>query len=147
MVNAAARQHRPAPGGVSGEGSRATRLVGSARRPQAAPGSRETASVGCNACGGRYQACLPKEGTMATPPDLPQESKRVTAGVLGILIGGLGIHRFILGDTTGGILRIVITVVTCGFGSLIGLVEGIIYLTKSEADFVRIYQVEKKAWF
>lgn len=84
---------------------------------------------------------------MATPPDLPQESKRVTAGVLGILIGGLGIHRFILGDTTGGILRIVISVVTCGLGSMLGLIEGIIYLTKSDADFIRIYQVEKKPWF
>lgn len=84
---------------------------------------------------------------MATPPDLPQESKRVVAGVLAILIGGFGLHRFILGDTTGGILRIVISVLTCGLGGMLGLVEGIIYLTKSDADFIRIYQVEKKAWF
>jgi len=84
---------------------------------------------------------------MTTPPSLPQESKRVLAGVLGIVLGGLGIHRFMLGDTTGGILRIVITVITCGFGSLLGLIEGIIYLTKSDAEFVQMYQVEKKAWF
>ena len=85
---------------------------------------------------------------MTTPPDLPpQESKRVLCGVMGLLIGSLGIHRFVLGDTTGGILRIVITIVTCGLGSLIGFIEGIIYLTKSDADFVRIYEVEKKAWF
>ena len=85
---------------------------------------------------------------MTTPPDLPpQESKRVLCGVMGLLIGSLGIHRFVLGDTTGGILRIVITIVTCGVGSLIGFIEGIIYLTKSDADFVRIYEVEKKAWF
>jgi len=75
------------------------------------------------------------------------ESKRVVAGVLAILLGGLGIHRFILGDAVGGILRIVITFVTCGLGSLIGLIEGIIYLTKSDAEFVQTYQVEKKAWF
>lgn len=85
---------------------------------------------------------------MATPPNVPaQDSKRVLAGVLGILFGGLGIHRFVLGDTTGGILRIVITVVTCGLGNLIGLVEGIIYLTKNDADFIETYQVQKKAWF
>ena len=85
---------------------------------------------------------------MTTPPDLPpQESKRVLCGVMGLLLGSLGIHRFVLGDTTGGILRIVITIVTCGVGSLIGFIEGIIYLTKSDADFVRIYQVEKKGWF
>lgn len=84
---------------------------------------------------------------MTQPPNLPQESKRVLAGVLGILLGGIGVHRFVLGDTTGGILRIVITLVTCGFGSIIGLIEGIMYLTKSDADFVQIYQVGKKAWF
>jgi TM2 domain-containing membrane protein YozV len=85
---------------------------------------------------------------MTTPPSLPQESKRVLTGVLAILFGWLGVHRFILGDTTGGILRIVISVVTCTFGgSIIGLIEGIIYLTKSDAEFIQIYQVEKKAWF
>jgi ABC-type nitrate/sulfonate/bicarbonate transport system permease component len=31
----------------------------------------------------------------------------------------LGVHRFILGDAGGGILRIVISLVTCGIGSLI----------------------------
>jgi len=84
---------------------------------------------------------------MTTPPSLPQESKRVLAGVLGIVLGGLGLNRFVLGDTTGGILRIVITIVTCGAGHLIGFIEGIIYLTKTDAEFVQMYQVEKKAWF
>lgn len=85
---------------------------------------------------------------MTNPPDLPpQDSQRVLCGVMGILFGGLGIHRFIIGDITGGILRIVITIVTCGFGSLIGFIEGIIYLTKNDADFVKTYQVEKKGWF
>ncbi|MDP7010905.1 MAG: NINE protein [Verrucomicrobiota bacterium] len=73
--------------------------------------------------------------------------KRSTAGICGILIGGLGIHRFVLGDSTGGIIRIVITIFTCGFGSLIGLIEGIIYLTKKDDDFYQIYGVEKKGWF
>jgi len=76
-----------------------------------------------------------------------EESKRVQAGVLGILLGAFGIHRFVLGDTTGGILRIVITFVTCGAGSIIGFIEGIIYVTKSDEDFIKTYQVEKKAWF
>ena len=61
--------------------------------------------------------------------------------------GGLGVHRFILGDTTGGILRIVITLVTCGAGSLIGLIEGIIYLTKSDEEFVATYIDGDKTWF
>ena len=54
---------------------------------------------------------------------------------------------FVLGDTTGGIIRLAITFVTCGAGSIIGLIEGIIYLTKSEQDFYETYLVQKKAWF
>jgi len=73
--------------------------------------------------------------------------KKVLAGVLGILLGGLGVHRFILGDVVGGILRIVITLVTCGFGSILGLIEGIIYLTKSDEEFVATYIDGDKAWF
>jgi TM2 domain-containing membrane protein YozV len=73
--------------------------------------------------------------------------KKVLAGVLGILLGGLGVHRFILGDVVGGILRIVITFATCGIGSIIGLVEGIIYLTKTDEDFVATYIDGDKAWF
>ncbi len=86
---------------------------------------------------------------MTTPNGNPQyaSDKRVIAGVLGIVLGGLGIHRFYLGDITGGILRILITIVTCGLGSVIGLVEGILYLTKSDDEFYQIYMVDKRAWF
>jgi TM2 domain-containing membrane protein YozV len=85
--------------------------------------------------------------TFSTPPSANIESKRVVCGVLAILLSGFGIHRFILGDVVGGILRILIALATCGFGSLIGLIEGIIYLTKSDADFIAIYQIGKKSWF
>lgn len=90
---------------------------------------------------------------MASPyaqqPPVPQEvnSKKILCGIMGILFGGLGIHRFILGDTSGGIIRIVITVLTCGMGSIIGLIEGIIYLTKTDAEFYETYMVGRKAWF
>jgi hypothetical protein len=46
---------------------------------------------------------------------------------------------------------LLITVLTCGFGAMvtgvIGLVEGIIYLTKSDEEFVRTYVQNKKGWF
>ena len=73
--------------------------------------------------------------------------KKVLAGVLGILLGGLGVHRFVLGDTGGGLVRIGITIVTCGMGGIIGLVEGIIYLTKSDEEFAQTYLHEGKKWF
>ena len=40
-----------------------------------------------------------------------------------------------------------ITIITCGFGSLIGLIEGIIYLTKSDEEFVATYIDGDKKWF
>jgi TM2 domain-containing membrane protein YozV len=73
--------------------------------------------------------------------------KKITAGILGILVGGLGIHKFVLGYTNEGIIQIVISVFTCGAGGIIGLIEGIIYLTKSDEEFVRTYIQNKKGWF
>ena len=73
--------------------------------------------------------------------------KKVVAGIFGILLGGLGIHKFYLGYTKEGIIQLVITVVTCGIGSLIGFIEGIIYLTKSDEDFVATYVTGKRPWF
>ena len=73
--------------------------------------------------------------------------KKLTAGICGILVGGFGIHKFILGYTTEGIIQIVITLLTCGIGGIVGIVEGIIYLTKSDEDFVRTYIQNKRGWF
>lgn len=78
---------------------------------------------------------------------IPGAEKKVPAGVLGILLGGFGAHRFFLGDVTGGLIRIAITVFTCGFGGILGLIEGILYLTKSDEDFVKIYIEGQKKWF
>ncbi len=73
--------------------------------------------------------------------------KKLVAGICGILVGGFGVHKFILGYTTEGIIQLVITLLTCGAGSIIGIIEGIIYLTKSDEEFVRTYIQNKKGWF
>ena len=78
--------------------------------------------------------------------EVAPEKNKLVAGLLGILLGGLGVHRFYLGDAMGGVLRIVANI-ACFAGSIIGLIEGIIYLTKSDADFQKIYVEQKKAWF
>ena len=77
----------------------------------------------------------------------PGADKKVLCGVLGILLGALGIHKFVLGYTKEGIIQIVVSVFTCGIGGVIGFIEGIIYLTKSEEDFVKTYITNKKGWF
>ena len=77
--------------------------------------------------------------------------KKIPAGILGILIGGLGIHKFILGYNTEGLIMLLGTLLTCGFGAIlfgpIGLVEGILYLVKSDEEFVRTYIQQKRGWF
>ena len=73
--------------------------------------------------------------------------KKVLCGVLGILLGSLGIHKFILGYTKEGIIQIVISILTCGIGGIIGFIEGIIYLTKSDEEFVNTYITNKRGWF
>jgi len=75
------------------------------------------------------------------------ENKKLVAGILAILIGSIGIHKFVLGYTKEGILQIILTIVTCGFGSIVPLIEGIIYLTKSDEEFYQTYQVGKRGWF
>jgi TM2 domain-containing membrane protein YozV len=77
--------------------------------------------------------------------------KKIAAGICGILLGSLGIHKFILGLTTPGLIMLLVTLLTCGVGGIvmgvIGLVEGIIYLTKTDDEFYQMYAVEKKGWF
>ncbi|NJN29828.1 MAG: TM2 domain-containing protein [Synechococcales cyanobacterium RM1_1_8] len=79
------------------------------------------------------------------------DNKKVVAGICGILLGALGVHKFILGYNTEGLIMLLVTVLTCGFGgaiiSIIGLVEGIIYLTKSDEEFMATYQTGTKKWF
>jgi TM2 domain-containing membrane protein YozV len=89
------------------------------------------------------------EPNTLTPQDI--SGKKIAAGICGILLGSFGVHKFILGMTTPGVIMLLITLLTCGIGSvatsIIGIVEGVIYLTKSDEDFYREYIVGKKEWF
>jgi TM2 domain-containing membrane protein YozV len=83
-----------------------------------------------------------------TPRPIQQDNKKIAAGLLAILLGPLGIHKFLLGYTNEGIIWLVISLCTCGvITSVLGLIEGIIYLTKSDQEFYETYQANKKGWF
>ncbi|WP_396597807.1 NINE protein [Dokdonia sp. R86516] len=87
------------------------------------------------------------------------DNKKMLAGLLGIFLGAFGVHKFILGYQKEGIIMLVLSVVgivlSCvGIGvllfwavGLVGLIEGIIYLTKSDEEFYNTYQVGRKPWF
>jgi len=87
------------------------------------------------------------------------DNKKILAGILAIFVGWAGIHKFILGYQKEGVILLVVSVIgfvlTCiGVGvflvwatGLIGLIEGIIYLTKSDEEFYNTYQVGRRPWF
>ncbi len=101
------------------------------------------------------------QGTYSTPSEIQAfASKKIAAGICGILLGGLGVHKFILGLNNSGTIMLVVWLVGVITGmciliplfasiamAIIGLVEGIIYLTKTDEDFYQTYAVQKKEWF
>ncbi|ATG46396.1 TM2 domain-containing protein [Celeribacter ethanolicus] len=79
---------------------------------------------------------------------------KIVAGLLAIFLGGLGIHKFYLGYSKAGVIMLLCSIL--GFILLaiptliiyvISLVEGIIYLTKTDSEFYETYEVGKKSWF
>ncbi len=88
-----------------------------------------------------------------------KENKKMLAGILAILLGSFGIHKFILGYQKEGIILLVITIIgiltycfvigiiICIATWVVGVIEGIMYLTKSDEEFYNTYQAGKKPWF
>ena len=68
----------------------------------------------CVKCGVRLATAVPED-----------------AGLLGLFLGGLGVHRFYLGYVGIGIVQIIVTLITFGLGGLWGFIEGIFILTGS----------------
>lgn len=106
-------------------------------------GTQAPAGAGfCANCGNVLGAAAPQAAQHAAPaagnahyaPAKPIKS-RTTAGILGILLGGLGVHKFYMGKIGAGIVYILLcwTYVP----AIIGLVEGILYLVNDDADFNR----------
>ena len=77
--------------------------------------------------------------------------KKIVAGICAIILGYLGVHKFILGYTKEGVIMLLVSVLSCGILAtvmwVIGLIEGIMYLQKSDEEFVQTYIIGKKPWF
>jgi len=87
--------------------------------------------------------------------------KKLLAGITGILVGSFGIHKFVLGYNKEGVIYLIanlvivpiISVVTCGTGSIlyvihvIPIIEGILYLVKSDEEYKATYIDNKRPWF
>ena len=64
---------------------------------------------------------------------------KIVAGLLGLLLGGFGVHHFYLGSAMAGVICIAATWLTCGLGGILPLIEAIMLLVMSDADFDRRY--------
>ena len=87
-------------------------------------------------------------------------SKKMAAGLCAILLSGLGVHKFILGYQGAGWVYLGLLIggvmTSCFFPfivlsapimGIISLIEGVIYLTKTDEEFYQIYMLNRREWF
>ena len=102
---------------------------------------------------GPWQANQPYQQPYAQAA--PNTKDHVAAGLLAIFLGSLGIHKFYLGYNTPGFIMLAVTIVgsifSLGIAGLamvvISIVEGVLYLSKSQTEFEQVYVFNKKEWF
>ena len=116
------------------------------------------------------------QATQTGTPSIPASSNhtvkksKIVAGLTGIFLGGFGVHKFYLGYASQGAILLAVTLglslpVTMVVHAsriipliqlvgilkyipvLVGIVEGVIYLTRSDEDFQRIYATGQRGWF
>ncbi len=108
-------------------------------------------------------ASPPPPAPASPPPPAPRSTgsaspNRTTAAILAFFLGWFGAHKFYLGRPGIGAIFLLVNTVGLFFTwilaflpniatGVIALVEFIIFLTKSDEEFHRIYVVEKKAFF
>ena len=86
----------------------------------------------CQHCGAETdpvaEICVKCGVRLATQTDA---KSKLVAGLLGLFLGGLGVHRFYLGYVGIGIVQTIVTPITFGLGVPWGFMEGILILTGS----------------
>ncbi len=91
----------------------------------------------CSNCGAQVTpgavVCMNCGFSLTNSPVVnPAEQKsKLTAGLLGIFLGGFGVHNFYLGYTGKAIAQIALTVLCLGVGGIWGFIEGIMILVGS----------------
>lgn len=78
---------------------------------------------------------------------IPGSEKKLVAGLLAIFVAPLALHKFYLGYKKEWIIQLIIVFCTCFLGAFISIIEGVIYLSKSDEVFVNTYITNKRGWF
>lgn len=82
-------------------------------------------------------------------------NKKLACGLLAIFLGEFGVHKFALGYTKQGVITLLVSLlgglITLGAAfavmKVIGVIEGILYLTKTPQEFEAIYIDARREWF
>lgn len=126
---------------------------------RACPGCGAYPRGGDRFCGNCGKATDPRQAVClscgALLTRLEGGKSRIAAALLAIFLGPLGIHKFYLGRTAAGLTMLAVTLfgsaVTFGFAAsvmmVLGVVEGIVYLTKTDMEFYQVYVIGRKSWF
>jgi len=85
-------------------------------------------------------------------PSLEEANRlKILAGVLALVVGPFGIHKFVLGCTGAGLVMLLASILSLGLlagpMAIIAMIEGIIYLTRSDRMFLESYVLQKRSWF
>lgn len=84
-----------------------------------------------------------------------RQKDHVSAGLLAIFLGVFGIHKFYLGCNQSGFIMLAVSIIggvlTLGLAAavieVISIIEGVIYLTKTQTEFDQIYVLHQRDWF
>src|SRR5690606_22233134 len=118
-------------------------------RPRTAMNNATTAGTKyCHACGksidARAEICPHCGVRQHAPPasspfgtNTPSARNRIAAGLFGILLGTIGVHKFYLGSVGLGVLYLIFF--WTGIPTIVGIIEGIIYLTMTDQEFAAKY--------
>ena len=115
-------------------------------------------AIMCVSCGvglRKSAGAAPRTTSNAGPSSggvgVAQDVNKTAVGLCGIFLGGLGVHKFMLGYPKEGKIMLAVSCLTLGIGAplmvLVGFIEGIMYLTKSDEDFAETYIHNQKPWF
>ena len=107
-----------------------------------------TSAKFCHACGrsidARAEICplcgVRQQMAYAPAPmgqNTPSGRNRTAAALLALLLGGFGVHKFYLGKVGQGAIYLLFC--WTFLPTIIGFVEGILYLTKSDQEFAAEY--------
>ncbi len=102
-----------------------------------------------------YYGYQPPTYQQPYPQTIVSSKDHVAAGLLAIFLGWLGVHKFYLGYNTSGFIMLAVSIIGGIFTIslamwviwIIAIIEGILYLTKSQTEFEQMYVMNKREWF